>query len=121
MLPSLPLGGRNDPGRKTLPPGPFAPKIMPRLGCGHQPREGMTLDRWVNHRPFRTRGSDFPNLLADNTSAFNCRLVPGTDVWAEHAYGLAVDINPFESPEISGGQADPPPRPGPTGHAPAPR
>ena len=34
--------------------------------------------------------------------------MPGTDVWAQHAYGLAVDINPFENPEISGGQADPP-------------
>ena len=36
-----------------------------------------------------------------------CRLVPGTNVWAQHAYGLAVDINPFENPEIQGGQVDP--------------
>ena len=53
-------------------------------------------------------GDDERSMLADNTSAFNCRLVPGTDIWAQHAYGLAVDINPFENPEISGGQADPP-------------
>jgi hypothetical protein len=45
-------------------------------------------------------GDDERSMLADNTSAFNCRLVPGTSVWAQHAYGLAVDINPFENPEI---------------------
>jgi len=53
-------------------------------------------------------GDDERSMLADNTSAFNCRLVPGTAVWAQHAYGLAVDINPFENPEIRDGQADPP-------------
>ena len=53
-------------------------------------------------------GDDERSMLADNTSAFNCRLVPGTTVWAQHAYGLAVDINPFENPEIQHGQADPP-------------
>ncbi len=53
-------------------------------------------------------GDDERSMLADNTSAFNCRLVPGTSVWAQHAYGLAVDVNPFENPEIQDGQADPP-------------
>jgi len=53
-------------------------------------------------------GDDERSMLADNTSAFNCRLVPGTTVWAQHAYGLAVDINPFENPEIRSGQVDPP-------------
>jgi hypothetical protein len=53
-------------------------------------------------------GDDERSMLADNTSAFNCRLVPGTRVWSQHAYGLAVDINPFENPEIQDGQAAPP-------------
>jgi hypothetical protein len=53
-------------------------------------------------------GDDERSMLADNTSAFNCRLVPGTTVWAQHAYGMAVDINPLENPEIRNGQADPP-------------
>ena len=53
-------------------------------------------------------GDDERSMLADNTSAFNCRLVPGTSVWAQHAYGLAVDINPFENPEIQDGKTDPP-------------
>jgi len=46
-------------------------------------------------------------MLADNTSAFNCRLVPGTGIWSQHAYGLAVDINPFQNPEVQGGRVDP--------------
>jgi hypothetical protein len=53
-------------------------------------------------------GSDEASMRADNTSAFNCRLVPGTSVWSQHAYGLAVDINPFENPEIQNGAVDPP-------------
>jgi hypothetical protein len=52
-------------------------------------------------------GDDERSMLADNTSAFNCRLVPGTNVWAQHAYGLAVDINPFENPEIRNSTVDP--------------
>jgi D-alanyl-D-alanine carboxypeptidase len=52
-------------------------------------------------------GDDERSMVADNTSAFNCRLVPGTKVWAQHAYGLAVDINPFENPEIRDGTVDP--------------
>jgi len=52
-------------------------------------------------------GDDERSMLADNTSAFNCRLVPGTNVWAQHAYGLAVDINPFENPEIQNSTVDP--------------
>lgn len=47
-------------------------------------------------------------MLADNTSAFNCRLVPATTTWSQHAYGLAVDINPFENPELSRGTVAPP-------------
>jgi D-alanyl-D-alanine carboxypeptidase len=53
-------------------------------------------------------GDDERSMLADNTSAFNCRLVPGTSVWSQHSYGLAVDVNPFENPEIQDGNVDPP-------------
>jgi hypothetical protein len=53
-------------------------------------------------------GADERSMLADNTSAFNCRLVSGTTSWSQHAYGLAVDINPVENPEINGGVVDPP-------------
>ena len=54
-------------------------------------------------------GSDERSMLADNTSAFNCRRVRGTAVWSQHAYGLAVDINPFQNPEVlANGAVDPP-------------
>lgn len=53
-------------------------------------------------------GDDERSMLADNTSAFNCRQVPGTTAWSQHAYGLAVDVNPFENPEVRSGAVDPP-------------
>jgi poly-gamma-glutamate synthesis protein (capsule biosynthesis protein) len=53
-------------------------------------------------------GSDDASMAADNTSAFNCRVVAGGTSWSEHAYGLAIDINPVENPEITGGRVLPP-------------
>lgn len=47
------------------------------------------------------RGSDWHSIEADNSSAFNCRKVAGTDRWSKHAYGKAIDINPLENPYIS--------------------
>jgi hypothetical protein len=48
--------------------------------------------------------SDFRSIEADNTSAFNCRPVEGTNRWSEHAYGRAIDVNPIENPYVSGGR-----------------
>jgi D-alanyl-D-alanine carboxypeptidase len=53
-------------------------------------------------------GDDERSMLADNTSAFNCRQVPGSAVWSQHAFGLAVDVNPFENPEVRDDAVDPP-------------
>jgi hypothetical protein len=36
----------------------------------------------------------------DNTSAFNCRDIPGTGRWSLHATGRAIDLNPLLNPEI---------------------
>ena len=52
--------------------------------------------------------SDERSMAADNTSAFNCRRVPGSSGWSQHAYGLAVDVNPLENPEVRAGVVDPP-------------
>jgi hypothetical protein len=51
--------------------------------------------------------SDERSMAADNTSAFNCRGVPGAG-WSEHAYGRAIDINPLENPEVRQGVVSPP-------------
>ena len=46
-------------------------------------------------------GSDFASIEADNTSAFNCRDATGSSTWSEHAYGLAVDLDPCENPYVA--------------------
>jgi D-alanyl-D-alanine carboxypeptidase len=38
----------------------------------------------------------------NNTSAFVCRPVRGASIWSQHAYGRAIDVNPFQNPYISG-------------------
>jgi hypothetical protein len=48
----------------------------------------------------RYGGSDFDSIRADNTSAFNCRDATGSSSWSEHAYGLAIDVNPIENPYV---------------------
>lgn len=45
-------------------------------------------------------GSDFASIQADNTSSFNCRDATGSSTWSEHAYGLAVDLDPCENPYV---------------------
>lgn len=54
------------------------------------------------------RGSDDASMRADNTSAFNCRYVEGTNRWSEHAYGRAIDVNTVENPYVHGGLVEPP-------------
>lgn len=51
---------------------------------------------------------DDASMRADNTSAFNCRTVAGTDRWSNHAYGEAIDINPLRNPYVRGDRVDPP-------------
>ena len=42
--------------------------------------------------------SDDASMDADNSSAFNFRVVAGTDLLSQHALGRAIDINPLENP-----------------------
>ena len=53
---------------------------------------------------------DHRSMAADNTSAFNCRFVAGSDgVWSEHAHGRALDLNPLENPYVTeSGYVSPP-------------
>lgn len=46
-------------------------------------------------------GSDFDSIEANNTSAFNCRRATGSSSFSQHAYGLAIDINPCQNPYVS--------------------
>ncbi len=55
-------------------------------------------------------GDDDASMAADNTSGFNCRpaVASGPPHWSNHAYGLAIDVNPIENPYILGGEVLPP-------------
>ena len=46
-------------------------------------------------------GDDTASMLDNNTSCFNFRPVEGTGNLSKHAYGLAIDINPFYNPYIT--------------------
>src|SRR4051812_28102478 len=53
-------------------------------------------------------GADDELSMEDNnTSAFNCRDIPGTGHWSLHAYGRAIDLNPLLNPEIDRGAVQP--------------
>lgn len=43
-----------------------------------------------------------PTGDGNETAAFVCRPVTGSTGWSQHAYGLAVDINPFHNPYVRG-------------------
>ncbi len=44
----------------------------------------------------------------NNTTSFVCRQVAGTTTFSQHAYGLAVDINPFQNPYVRRATVIPP-------------
>ena len=45
-------------------------------------------------------GDDTASMKDNNTSCFNYRVVDGTTKLSKHAYGLAIDINPFYNPYV---------------------
>jgi D-alanyl-D-alanine carboxypeptidase len=53
--------------------------------------------RTVDHYP---SADDELSMEDNNTSGFNCRGIPGSDQWSQHAYGLAIDLNPLLNPYI---------------------
>jgi hypothetical protein len=53
-------------------------------------------------------GDDNLSMAANNTSAFNCRLVTGGTSYSEHSYGRAIDINPLVNPYVKDSTVLPP-------------
>ncbi len=53
-------------------------------------------------------GDDDASMAGNNSSAFNCRRVAGTDRWSDHAYGRAIDLNPVQNPYVVGDDVRPP-------------
>lgn len=52
---------------------------------------------------------DDASMAANNTSAFNYRVIFGTDRLSNHSYGRAIDINPVQNPYQQRGGATVPP------------
>ena len=46
-------------------------------------------------------GDDTASMEDNNTSCFNYRVVEGSTSLSKHAYGLAIDVNPFYNPYIT--------------------
>lgn len=75
--------------------------IFEQLYQLHYPIEKM---RPASHYP---AAADELSMQDNNTSAFNCRRIPGSGRWARHAYGRAIDLNPLLNPSVSGGALEP--------------
>ena len=53
--------------------------------------------------------NDHTSIRDNNTSAFNYRVIAGTDRLSHHAFGRAIDINPKVNPYLNrDGISDPP-------------
>ena len=74
-------------------------EVIAVFGHLHQLRYPIAKMRTVDHYP----GADDELSMEDNnTSAFNCRGIPGSSKWSLHAYGRAIDVNPLLNPFIDG-------------------
>lgn len=47
---------------------------------------------------------DEKSMNDNNTSAFNYRFIKNTKVYSYHSYGLAIDINPMQNPNVKRGK-----------------
>jgi hypothetical protein len=48
--------------------------------------------------------SDEESMKDNNTSSFNYRFISGSRVISQHAYGIAIDINPLQNPYVKNGK-----------------
>ncbi len=68
-------------------------QVLHQLYDANFPIESMIVMEAFN-------GDDEQSQLANNTSAFNCRPIKGSRAFSQHAYGLAIDINPKQNPFV---------------------
>ena len=90
-----------DGGRHTgelLVNGAVAPDVVTvfrRLYDARFPIEEMRIST-------RAEQTAAPTGDGNNTGGFNCRPVRGATEFSQHAYGLAIDVNPFQNPYEKG-------------------
>jgi hypothetical protein len=54
-----------------------------------------------------TLNAPYISDLSAVTSGYNCRVVGGSRTWSQHAYGMAIDVNPVQNPMVRGSSIDP--------------
>jgi hypothetical protein len=72
--------------------------VFKRMYEARFPIEEMRVISLREQREQRTRPTGDTNV----TSSFECRKVTLGTSWSQHAYGLAIDINPFHNPYLRG-------------------
>lgn len=70
-------------------------RVFASLYRARFPIEQMTITT-------RAEQAAHPTGDGNDTSAFNCRPVRGGTSYSQHAYGRAVDVNPFQNPYLKG-------------------
>jgi hypothetical protein len=66
---------------------------------GELARQGYPIAKMQTAEHYPNAADEQP-MEDNNTSAFNCRPLPGSTSWSEHAYGRAIDLNPLLNPYI---------------------
>ncbi|HEV7654055.1 MAG TPA: M15 family metallopeptidase [Mycobacteriales bacterium] len=61
---------------------------------------GFPMERMVVTSPAEVAAK--PTGDGNTTAAFVCRATRGTTTWSAHAFGRAIDVNPFQNPYLSG-------------------
>ncbi len=73
--------------------------VIAIFGELYQLRYPIAKMQTVNRYP---GAEDELSMEDNNTSAFNCRPLPGSDAPSQHSYGRAIDVNPLLNPYIDG-------------------
>lgn len=70
--------------------------VFEKIYAARFPIEEMRVATLEEQRAWHRAPTGDTNL----TSSLECRRAAGSDSWSEHAYGLAIDINPFHNPYL---------------------
>jgi hypothetical protein len=66
---------------------------------------GFPMERMVVTSPAEVAAA--PTGDGNTTAAFVCRPIRGSTAWSAHAYGKAIDVDPFQNPYRSGDRVIP--------------
>lgn len=83
----------------------LADEVMEIFYKLHKAKYPLTSVRLVDD--YGEPGNDNLSMAANNTSAFNYRVVTGSKTLSRHSYGAAIDINPMLNPYMDGGRIAP--------------